>query len=67
MWVNLRKKYPAAWGIELILWLMFLLPGLIYSAWRIDSKKQVCAKCDSDQIIPVDTPRGQQMIAERGA
>ena len=32
-----RKVTKGSFGIELILWLFFLLPGLIYSVWRRNS------------------------------
>ena len=44
---------------ELVLWLLFLLPGLVYSIWRLTTKYSGCPKCKSDNIIPVDTPLGQ--------
>lgn len=60
--------------IELLLWLLFIpaivysyvlfLPGLIYSAWRLSTRRRACTKCQSPTVIPVDTPRGQQLIAE---
>ena len=50
--------------IELILWCCYLLPGLIYSIWRRAGHKDniVCPKCLGKTMIPVDTPRGQQLM-----
>jgi hypothetical protein len=60
--------------IEFLLWLLFIpalvysyflfLPGLIYSAWRLSTRRRACTKCLSTAVIPVDTPRGQQLITE---
>lgn len=47
--------------IEIILWCMFLVPGLIYSIWRHISRAQVCRHCGSDQMVPVDSPRGRAL------
>lgn len=47
--------------LEVFLWLMLIVPGLIYSLWRITSRERVCPACGSP-MIPVDTPRGQQLI-----
>ena len=52
--------------IELILWLCFVVPGLIYSIWRLTTRHAVCARCGSPLIIPLDTPRGQALVKEIG-
>lgn len=31
--------------IEVVLWLMFLVPGLIYSIWRLTTKYEGCPRC----------------------
>ncbi len=47
-------------AIEIILWLCFLIPGLIYSIWRRSSPSKVCPKCQS-VMIPIQSPRGQKI------
>lgn len=42
--------------IEIVLWLMFLLPGLIYSIWRMTTKKEVCSACGAETLIPLESP-----------
>lgn len=42
--------------IEVILWLCFLIPGLIYSVWRLTSKSKSCASCGSSELVPVNSP-----------
>lgn len=49
--------------IELILWLCFIIPGLIYSIWRSASKTRVCSVCQG-KVIQLDTPRGQQLYKQ---
>jgi hypothetical protein len=51
-------------AIEILLWLCFLVPGLIYSLWRQSSKYEACAKCNATNLMPVDTPRGQQLAQQ---
>jgi hypothetical protein len=48
--------------IELILWLCFLIPGLIYSIWRLSSRKQVCPACEMPGMIGIHTPNGQLLL-----
>jgi len=48
--------------IELILWLCLLVPGVIYSLWRLTTRHEACGKCGSSTLVPVDSPHGQMMI-----
>lgn len=49
--------------VEIILWLCFIVPGLIYSIWRSSSKNKVCDACQG-KLIQLDTPRGQQLLKQ---
>ncbi|TRZ47800.1 MAG: hypothetical protein D4S01_11660 [Dehalococcoidia bacterium] len=51
-------------GIELILWIFFIIPGLLYSLWRLSSKYDACPKCKNASMIPVDSPTGKKLIEE---
>src|SRR3990167_5644681 len=51
-------------GIEIILWLCLIIPGLIYSLWRLSTRRNVCAKCGGAELIPVDSPIGRKIIDE---
>lgn len=53
-------------GIEIVLWLCFIIPGLIYSLWRSGSRYKACAQCGSDQLIPADSPMGKKILADLG-
>ena len=62
-----KKSTKGSIWIELVLWLCLIVPGIIYSLWRIFSGKQVlCPKCGSTLVIPADTPKGQELIARQG-
>ena len=50
--------------VEIVLWCLFLLPGLIYSAWRHLSRRTGCTACGSAELIPLDTPRGAKLARE---
>lgn len=49
--------------IEIILWLCLIIPGLIYSIWRVSSNAKVCSRCQG-KLIRVDSPRGQQLYKQ---
>lgn len=53
-----------SFAIEVVLWLCFLIPGLIYSFWRLSSRSENCPKCGSSEVIPIDSPLGQKLMAE---
>lgn len=53
--------------IELILWLCFLVPGLIYSIWRLTTRHRVCPYCQAPNLIPTHTPRAKQLRAQFGS
>lgn len=47
--------------IEILLWCFFLVPGIIYSIWRISTKQRICPKCKQATMIPSDTPVGAKL------
>ncbi|HAF43462.1 MAG TPA: hypothetical protein DCK83_00575 [Gallionellaceae bacterium] len=49
-------------GIEIVLWLCFIVPGLIYSLWRLSSKKDGCPACGMPNMIGVETPNGRMLV-----
>lgn len=53
--------------IEIILWLCFIIPGIIYSIWRASSRHATCQSCGSTELIATDSPMAHQMRAERSA
>jgi len=50
--------------IEIILWCCFLVPGILYSLWRMGSKQKVCRKCGSPSMVPVNSPVGRKLQAQ---
>ena len=60
-----RRVTPGSFLIELVLWLAFLIPGLINSLWRMSSRRDVCAACGNPQVVPLGTPMGQAILHEQ--
>ena len=48
--------------LEIVLWICFIVPGLIYSVWRYTSRHQICSACHSDKVIPLDAPAAQSQM-----
>lgn len=51
---------PGSFAIEIILWFFFLLPGLIYSIWRLAARHETCPKCVEKSLIPMEMRRVSQ-------
>ncbi len=60
------KMIKGSFLIELILWICFLIPGVIYTIWRLTTTCRACPKCNAPSMIPLDTPRGKQLAKEFG-
>jgi hypothetical protein len=50
--------------IEVLLWGLFLIPGILYSAWRFITKEKVCPVCSSLAVIPINSLMGQKIFNE---
>ena len=49
-----KKLTKGSFIIELILWLLLILPGVIYSVWRLSTRENVCVNCGkSTHLIPI--------------
>ncbi|MBI4916839.1 MAG: hypothetical protein HY825_13410 [Acidobacteria bacterium] len=62
-----KSHTKGSFGVELLLWLLFLLPGLLYSLWRLGTRYKGCAACGQPGLIPLGTPRAQEILARHPA
>jgi len=51
--------------IELVLWICFIVPGIIYSIWRLTTRGKACRSCGAGNLVPFDSPRGKELQGER--
>lgn len=51
--------------VEIALWIFFIVPGIIYSIWRLTTKYDACPTCKNATMIPLDTPIAQKLLAEQ--
>ena len=51
-------------AIEILLWLLFIIPGLCYTLWRMGRKDKSCRTCGSQLVIPLDSPAANQFRAQ---
>jgi hypothetical protein len=59
-----KKVTKGSTLIELVLWLCFIIPGLIYSLWRLTSRHLACPQCGATNMVPLDSPRGKKLQQE---
>ena len=50
--------------IEIFLWLCLIVPGLLYSLWRLTSRHKACRACGSVNMVPLDSPVGKKLQKE---
>jgi hypothetical protein len=58
-----KTRVKGSFAIELLLWLCFLVPGVIYSIWRLTTKEAVCPSCGAPNMIPADSPKARAALA----
>lgn len=62
-----RRETRGSIWLEVVLWLLLIVPGLVYSVWRMTTRRQVCAACGATTLVPADTPTGRRMLqADKG-
>lgn len=51
-------------GIEIVAWLLLLIPGVIYSVWRHTTRGNACPACQSFDLLPGATPMGKRLLEQ---
>ena len=59
-----QKYTPGSAVTELVLWILGILPGLIYCIWRLASQYEGCPACKAKNLIPVTSPMAQQFLSQ---
>lgn len=55
---------PGSILVEIFLWLCFIVPGLIYSVWRLSARRPTCRTCGAIRsLVPLHSPRGRELAA----
>lgn len=58
-----KTRVKGSFLIEVVLWLAFIVPGILYSLWRLTTKERVCPQCAAPNMIPVTSPKAKQALA----
>ena len=57
-----ERNTPGTLAMEVGLWIMFLVPGIIYSIWRRVTQCERCALCGRDHIVSADSPAARAAL-----
>lgn len=58
-----KAKKKGSTTLEIVLWVVFLIPGPFYSLWRIFSKEYVCPMCNEKSMFSLNSAVGQRKLA----
>ena len=61
---NPKKHTKGSFIIEIVLWLFFIIPGVIYSFWRLTTRKKKCRSCGAENMVPLNSPVGIKLRSQ---
>ena len=59
-----RTVTKGHFALEVALWLCFLVPGIIYSIWRLTTRHEACPVCGNSNLLPKLAPMAQKFLRE---
>lgn len=62
---NPKASIQGSFLVELMLWFLMILPGLIYSIWRFTTRAVRCQSCGSKNLISTESPRGRALVEQQ--
>ena len=64
--VETKTTRSGSFLVELALWLVFILPGLIYSLWRLSTRVETCPMCGEPRPLPENSPVAIHILSDLG-
>jgi hypothetical protein len=61
---NSKTVTRGSFLIEIVLWLCFVVPGLLYTMWRLTTRSKACTACGATTLVPVHSPVGRKLRSE---
>lgn len=58
-----KVQTPGHILIEIVLWCFFLIPGIIYTIWRLTSRRVACVHCGG-KMFTLTSPKGRAMLKQ---
>ena len=60
-----KRVMKGSFFIEVIMWLCLIIPGLIYTVWRLLTRYDACALCGCPTVVRINTAAGKRLIARK--
>lgn len=60
-----RTETRGSFWVEVFLWILFLIPGLLYSLWRLTTRRKVCPTCGAPTLVPLASPIARKLGARQ--
>jgi hypothetical protein len=57
-----QQYTPGSDHLEVRLWYLLIVPGVLYLLWRKSARYTGCARCKSEHIVSMDTPIAQAAL-----
>lgn len=65
-YIGQRERFSKGnWKLEIILWMMFFIPGALYTTWRCFNEYLACPVCKNEDMTPLNSSLGQKIARER--
>lgn len=61
------KEMPGSLVLEIFLWFLYIIPGVLYTMWRRSEGNavKVCSACGSHEFTPVASPEGRSLFMRK--
>lgn len=59
-----RKVARGSILMEIFLWCLFIVPGFIYSLWRLSTKANACKSCGSENLVKLNSPMAKKLLKD---
>lgn len=56
-----KNVTKGSFAVEVALWFLFCLPGIVYSLWRLTSKHPACPSCGAIELVPPNSPAAKRL------
>ena len=63
--VKPKQGMKGSGALEIVLWLIFLLPGILYTLYRMTNKVETCPVCSGHNLVPLDSPAAKNAKARQ--
>lgn len=57
-----KSKTKGSILMELVLWCLFIVPGLLYSIWRLASRTEACSECGSEHFVKSGSDAAKRLV-----